>query len=41
MQAIENVTGSGIKTKDLGGDKGTEEVTQAVLEEIERLVKKK
>jgi len=41
MQAIENVTGAGIKTKDLGGDKGTEEVTQAVVEEIERLVKKK
>jgi isocitrate/isopropylmalate dehydrogenase len=40
MQAIENVTGAGIKTKDLGGDKGTEEVTQAVVEEIERLVKK-
>jgi isocitrate/isopropylmalate dehydrogenase len=41
MQAVENVTGAGIKTKDLGGDKGTEEVTQAVVEEIERLVKKK
>jgi len=41
MQAIENVTGAGIKTKDLGGDKGTDEVTQAVVEEIERLVKKK
>jgi isocitrate/isopropylmalate dehydrogenase len=40
MQAIENVTGSGVKTRDLGGDKGTEEVTNAVLEEIERLVKK-
>jgi isocitrate/isopropylmalate dehydrogenase len=40
MQAIENVTDSGVKTKDLGGDKGTEEVTKAVLEEIERLVKK-
>lgn len=40
MQAIENVTGSGVKTKDLGGDKGTEEVTKAVLDEIERLVKK-
>jgi len=40
MKAIENVTGSGVKTKDLGGDKGTEEVTQAVLDEIERLAKK-
>lgn len=40
MQAIENVTGGGVKTKDLGGDKGTQEVTQAVLQEIERLVRK-
>ena len=40
MKAIENVTGSGVKTKDLGGDKGTEEVTQAVLDEIERLAQK-
>lgn len=40
MQAIENVTGSGVKTKDLGGDKSTQEVTRAVVEEIERLVRK-
>ncbi|KAF2708633.1 tartrate dehydrogenase [Pleomassaria siparia CBS 279.74] len=37
MQAIENVTKAGIKTKDLGGQKNTEEVTTAVCQEIERL----
>ncbi|KAF2799157.1 tartrate dehydrogenase [Melanomma pulvis-pyrius CBS 109.77] len=35
MQAVENVTAAGVKTKDLGGDKNTEEVTTAVCEEIE------
>lgn len=39
MQAVVNVTGSGVKTKDLGGDKSTQEVTQAVLDEIDRIVK--
>lgn len=39
MLAVENVTESGIKTKDLDGDKNTVEVTQAVCEEIQRLVR--
>ena len=34
MQAIENVTGAGVKTKDLGGQKNTEEVTDAVCQEL-------
>lgn len=38
MQAVVNVTGSGVKTKDLSGDKSTQEVTQAVLDEIDRIV---
>ncbi|KAF2472665.1 tartrate dehydrogenase [Lindgomyces ingoldianus] len=37
MKAVENVTGAGIKTKDLGGDRNTREVTDAVCAEIERL----
>jgi len=37
MKAIENVTENGIKTKDLGGDKNTQEVTEAVCSEIKRL----
>ncbi len=37
MEAIENVMGNGIKTKDLGGSAGTKEVTEAVCREIERL----
>jgi tartrate dehydrogenase len=37
MKAIENVTKAGIKTKDLGGEKNTDEVTKAVCEEIEKL----
>lgn len=36
MEAIENVMGSGIKTRDLGGKAGTKEVTDAVCREIER-----
>lgn len=40
MQAIENVTVAGVKTRDLGGDRGTQEVTKAVLDEVERLIKK-
>jgi tartrate dehydrogenase len=39
MRAIENVTASGVKTKDLGGDKNTNEVTEAVCAEIEKLPK--
>lgn len=38
MQAVENVTAAGCKTKDLGGDKDTQEVTDAVCAEIERLL---
>jgi isocitrate/isopropylmalate dehydrogenase len=37
MQAIENVTEAGIKTKDLGGNANTKEVTDAVCAEIEKL----
>lgn len=37
MEAVENVTGAGVRTKDLGGAKGTKEVTDAVCREIERL----
>lgn len=39
MEAVENVLESGTKTKDLGGDRKTIEVTNAVCLEIERLVK--
>lgn len=38
MRAVERVTAAGVKTKDLGGDKKTVEVTEAVCAEIERLV---
>lgn len=34
MQATEQTCQDGIKTRDLGGDKGTEEVTQAVIQRI-------
>ncbi|KAJ6625182.1 tartrate dehydrogenase [Mycena sp. CBHHK59/15] len=37
MEAIENVTERGIKTRDLGGSSGTKEVTGAVCEEIGRV----
>ncbi|KAM0712379.1 hypothetical protein Q7P37_011474 [Cladosporium fusiforme] len=40
MLAIENVTGSGVKTRDLGGEMSTQEVTRAVVREIERIVRK-
>lgn len=39
MQAIENVTGNGISTKDLGGNSNTKDVTNAVCEEIRKLSK--
>jgi isocitrate/isopropylmalate dehydrogenase len=39
MEAVENVTESGIKTMDLGGSNKTTEVTDAVCREIARLVK--
>ena len=37
MLAIENVTGAGVKTKDLGGESNTEEVTEAVCRELEKV----
>ncbi|KAF2089399.1 tartrate dehydrogenase [Saccharata proteae CBS 121410] len=40
MLAIENVTGAGVSTKDLGGSKNTKEVTEAVCAEIEKTAKK-
>lgn len=39
MKAIENVTGAGIRTKDLGGSSNTKEVTEAVCAEIEKIGK--
>lgn len=39
MEAVENVLGEGIKTKDLGGEAGTEEVTARVCEEIAKIGK--
>lgn len=39
MEAIENVTAFGIKTKDLGGDQNTKQVTKAVCSELEKLLK--
>jgi isocitrate/isopropylmalate dehydrogenase len=37
MKAVELVTEQGIKTKDLGGKAMTEQVTLAVIDEINRL----
>ncbi|KAK3176689.1 hypothetical protein OEA41_008014 [Lepraria neglecta] len=37
MECIENVTERGVRTADLGGNAGTEEVTREVCEEIERV----
>lgn len=39
MQAIENVTDAGIKTRDLAGESNTKEVTEAVCKEIEKVWK--
>lgn len=39
MKAIENVTGAGVRTKDLGGSANTKEVTDAVCAEIEKIGK--
>ena len=41
MDAVENVMGQGVKTRDLGGKAGTKEVTEAVCAEIKRLGPKK
>jgi len=40
MEAVEDVTDGGVKTKDLGGNSRTVEVTEAVCAEIEKLVRK-
>jgi isocitrate/isopropylmalate dehydrogenase len=40
MQSLENVTESGVRTKDLGGESRTNEVTEAVCKEIEKGAKK-
>ena len=37
MEAIENVLGAGVRTKDLGGDSKTKDVTDAVCEQIRKL----
>jgi isocitrate/isopropylmalate dehydrogenase len=39
MEAVENVTERGIKTRDLGGMAGTVEATEAVCKEIEVLAR--
>ncbi|KAJ4368113.1 hypothetical protein N0V83_006468 [Neocucurbitaria cava] len=39
MKAIENVTGRGVKTADIGGSASTNEVTEAVCAELEQLCK--
>ena len=38
MRCVENVLERGIRTRDLGGEAGTEEVTRKVCEEIERVL---
>ncbi|THW85121.1 tartrate dehydrogenase [Aureobasidium pullulans] len=40
MQAIEDVTKAGVKTKDLAGSSNTKEVTEAVCKEIEAVFQK-
>ncbi|TKX21200.1 homoisocitrate dehydrogenase-2 [Elsinoe australis] len=40
IDAIENVTAAGIKTRDLRGTANTKEVTEAICAEIEKLLKK-
>lgn len=41
MECVENVCERGIKTKDLGGSAKTSEVTEAVCNEIERVLRPK
>lgn len=36
MTVIEDVTESGVRTRDLGGDKGTDDVTEAVCDGIRK-----
>lgn len=40
MECVERVSEAGICTRDLGGEKGTKEVTEAVVEEIRKLGRK-
>jgi isocitrate/isopropylmalate dehydrogenase len=37
MDAVEAVTERGIRTKDLGGSSGTNEVTEAVCQELDKI----
>jgi tartrate dehydrogenase len=39
MEAVENVLGQGVKTRDLGGSASTKEVTDKICEEIQRVGK--
>ncbi|KIX04171.1 tartrate dehydrogenase [Rhinocladiella mackenziei CBS 650.93] len=41
MEAVENVLDRGVKTRDLGGNAGTGEVTDKVCEEIQRIGREK
>lgn len=41
MECIENITERGVRTADLGGRAGTEEVTREICEEIERVCGRK
>ena len=41
MDAIENVSDRGVRTKDMGGSASTKEVTEAVCKEVEAIVGKK
>jgi isocitrate/isopropylmalate dehydrogenase len=41
MDAIENVSDRGVRTKDMGGSASTTEVTEAVCKEVEAIVGKK
>jgi isocitrate/isopropylmalate dehydrogenase len=38
MECVENVLERGVRTRDLGGSSTTVEVTEAVCEEIERVL---
>ena len=41
MEAIENVSERGVRTRDMGGKANTKEVTDAVCKEVETIVGKK
>lgn len=40
MDAIENVSERGVRTKDMGGKASTKEVTEAICKEVEAIVGK-